>query len=41
MLSILFINKDFSQLILNPLERMIARIQLVSLDPLEALKNKT
>jgi class 3 adenylate cyclase len=40
MLSIFFINKDFSQLILNPLERMIARIKLVSMNPLLALKNR-
>lgn len=33
-------NKDFSQLILNPLERMIEKVKTVTLDPLQILKNK-
>lgn len=37
-MSIYFINQDFLHLILNPLERMIARVKLVAVNPLEALK---
>ena len=39
-LSIKYMNQEFSQLILNPLERMIERVKIVTLDPLQVLKNK-
>lgn len=38
--SIYFMNKDFSQLILNPLERMIEKMKQVSYNPLQALETK-
>jgi class 3 adenylate cyclase len=39
-LSIWNLNRDVSQLILNPLERMIQKIKLVSMNPLVVLKKK-
>lgn len=36
--SIYFMNKDFSSLILTPLERMLQRIREVSLDPMQIKK---
>ena len=38
--SVYFMNQDFSQLILNPLERMIERIKQVSDDPMQVHRNK-
>ena len=32
-------NKDFSDLVLNPIERIIKKLKKVTKDPLEARKN--
>ena len=40
-LSIVSLNQDMSNLVLNPLERMIDKVKAVSLNPIQALKQKS
>lgn len=39
--SIVSLNRDMSNLVLNPLERMIEKVKAVSLNPIQALKQKS